>query len=180
MADSLIDYAKQKYDQAGVYGDVSYMSGLAGTFTQMMGGILDYSALKQDLKNYNLHIKGTELGMQNVELQATQMANKLRQQYIEQAGNYAYNAARRGVAVSSGSVQAGLRRTAEDMGKDVQNIQRNAEIEKKNLQMQKVALQAEKKIKKYQARGNLAMSILGAQEQLLEKTASAVAGAGGA
>ena len=176
MADSLIDFAQQKYDQAGVYGKASYASGMASLFTQGMGAILDYSALKTDLKNYNLSIKGTELGMQSVEVQATQMANKLRQQYIEQAGNYAYNAARRGVAVSSGSVQAGLRRTAEDMGKDVQNIQREAELKKKNLQMKKVALQAEKKIKKYQARANLAMTGLDLGLQAAQKTMTMGAG----
>ena len=178
MAEDLITLAEDKYNQAGVYGKTSYASGMASLFTQGMGAILDYSALKQDLKNYNLHIKGTELGMQSVELQATQMANKLRQQYIEQAGNYAYNAARRGVAVSSGSVQSNLRRTAEEMGKDVQNINREAEIEKKNLQMQKVALQAEKKIKKYQARAGLAMTGLDLGLQAVQKTMTY--GAGGA
>lgn len=169
MAEDLISIAQQKYDQAGVYRNASYASGMASLFTKGMGAVLDYSALKQDLKNYNLNIKSTELGMQSVELQATQMANRLREQYIEQAGNYAYSAARRGVAVSSGSVQSGLRKAAEDMGRDVQNIQRKAEIEKKNLQMQKVALQAEKKIKKYQARGNLIMTGLDLGLQAAEK-----------
>ena len=145
---------------------------------QGMGAILDYSALKQDLKNYNLQIKGTELQSQNVEIQATEMANRLREQYIEQAGNYAYNAARRGVAVSSGSVQSGLRKSAEDVGKKVQSINREAELEKKNLEMQKVALKAQKKISKYQARAGLAMTGLDLGFQAAEKTAKmAVAGA---
>lgn len=174
MAEDLITLAKEKYGKAGEYGDASFGSGMASLFAKGMGAVLDYSALKTDLKNYNLQIKGTELGMMNVELQATEMANKLRQQYIEQAGNYAYNAARRGVAVSSGSVQSGLRRDAEDLGTNVQKINREAEIEKKNLQMQKVALQAEKKIKKHQARSELTMN-------LMELAASgAMAGQGGA
>lgn len=178
MADSLIDWAKEKYEKAGEYGDASFGSGMASLFAKGMGAVLDYSALKTDLKNYNLHIKGTELGMMNVELQATEMANKLRQQYIEEAGNYVYNAARRGVAVSSGSVQSGLRRNAEDLGTNVQKINREAEIEKKNLQMQKVALQAEKKIKKHQARANLAMTGIDLGIQGAEKIMTA--GAGGA
>lgn len=180
MADNLIELSREKYDKAGVYGNTSYSSGMASLFTKGMGAILDYSALKKDLKNYNLSIKGTELGMQSVELQATQMANKLRQQYIEQAGNYAYNAARRGVAVSSGSVQSGLRRTAEEMGKDVQNINREAELEKKNLEMQKAALRAQKKIQKYQARAGLAMTGLDLGLQAMEKTATFMTGGVGA
>lgn len=179
MAEDLIALANEKYDKAGVYGKTSYASGMASLFTQGMGTILDYSALKQDLKNYNLQIKGTELASQNVELQATQMANKLRQQYIETAGNYVYSAARRGVAVSSGSVQSGLRRGAEETGKEVQRIGREAEIEKKNLEMQKVALQAEKKIKKYQARAGLAMNGLDIGLQAAEKTAKMAGGANG-
>lgn len=173
MAEDLIELSKEKYEKAGVYGQTSYASGMASLFTKGMGAVLDYSALKQDLKNYNLQIKGTELASQNVEIQATQMANRLRQQYIEQAGNYAYNAARRGVDVSSGSVQSNLRRTAEEMGKDVQNINRNAEIEKKNLEMQRVALKAEKKIKKYQARAGLAMTGLDLGVQGAMKMATA-------
>lgn len=158
MAEDLITLSKEKYDKAGVYGDISYSSGMASLFTKGMGAILDYSALKQDLKNYDLQVKGTELATQSVENQALQIANKLRQQYIEDAGNYVYNAARRGVDVSSGSVQSNLRKTSEELGKNVQDINRNKEIEKKNLEMQKVALQAEKKIKKYQARAGLAMT----------------------
>lgn len=176
MAEDLISLANQKYDQAGVYGRTSYASGMASLFTRGMGAILDYSALKQDLKNYNLQIKGTELATQNVELQATQIANRLRQEYIESAGNYAYNAARRGVAVSSGSVQSGLRRGAEELGKNIQDINRNAEIEKKNLEMQKVALKAQKKIQKYQARAGLAMTGLDIGFSAAEKTAKMMAG----
>lgn len=176
MAEDLITLANEKYDKADVYGRTSYATGMASLFTQGMGAILDYSALKQDLKNYNLQIKGTELASQNVELQATQMANRLRQQYIEAAGNYVYSAARRGVAVSSGSVQAGLMKGAEETGKEVQRIGREAEIEKKNLEMQKVALKAEKKIKKYQARANLAMTGLDLGVQGAIKMAGGVNG----
>lgn len=176
MADDLITYAQSKYDQANDYKRTSFATGMASLFTQGMGAVLDYSALKADLKNYNLQIKGTELGMMNVELQATEMANKLRQQYIEQAGNYVYNAARRGVAVSSGSVQSGLRRSAEETGKDIQKINRDAEIEKKNLEMQKVALKAQKKVQKYHARANLAMTGLDLGLQGAEKVMTMGAG----
>lgn len=155
--ESLIDYAQQKYDTAGVYGKTSYATGMASIFTKAIGSILDYSALKQDLKNYDLQTFGTGLASKNVELQATQMANKLRQSYIESAGNYIYNAARRGVDVNSGSVRSNLQRTSEELGKNVQDIQRNAELEKKNLQMQATALQATKKIKKKQAKLGMIM-----------------------
>lgn len=177
MAEDLIELAKEKYDKSDEYGRTAYATGMASLFTQGMGSILDYSSLKQDLKNYNLQVKGVGLSTLSVDVQATQMANRLRQQYIEAAGNYAYNAARRGVAVSSGSVQAGLRKGAEDVGEAVQTIGRNAEIEKKNLEMQKVALKAQQKIEKHQARANLAMSAinLGLQGAML---ASMGAGSG--
>lgn len=176
MAEDLIELSQEKYKQAGAYNNASYAMNMASIFTKGMGAVLDYSALKADLKNYDLQVKGTELGMMNVELQATQMANKLRQQYIEQAGNYAYNAARRGVAVSSGSVQSGLRRSAEETGKDIQKIQREAEIEKKNLQMQKYALQAQKKIQKHQSRAKLAMEGLDLAANLATSYATKNAG----
>lgn len=159
MAENLIDLSQEKYDKAGVYGDISYGTGMASLFTKAMGSFMDYSALKQELKNYDLQTFGTGLASQNVEIQATQMANKLRQSYIESAGNYLYNAARRGIDVNSGSVRSNLQRTAEDLGKDVQEINRNAEIEKKNLEMQAIAQQATKKIKKAQGKVNLLMNL---------------------
>lgn len=159
MAEDLIQLSKEKYDRAGVYGDVSYGTGMASLFTKAMGTILDYSALKQELKNYDLQTFGTGLASQNVEVQATQMANKLRQSYIESAGNYVYNAARRGIDVNSGSVRSNLNRTSEELGKNVQEINRNADIEKKNLQMQAIAQQATKKIKKAQGKVNMLMNL---------------------
>lgn len=176
MAEDLIELSKEKYNTAGVYSKAGYSAGMASLFMQGMGAILDYSALKQDLKNYNLQMKGVDLQSQNVEIQATEMANRLKESYIQAAGNYAYNAARRGVAVSSGSVQAGLRKTAEDTGKKVQSINREAELEKKNLEMQKVALKAQKKISKYQARSKLAMTGLDLGFQAMEKTAKFMSG----
>lgn len=180
MAEDLIQLSQEKYDKAGVYGNVSYGAGMASMFTKAMGSILDYSALKQELKNYDLQTFGTGLASQNVEIQATQMANKLRQSYIESAGNYIYNAARRGVAVSSGSVQSNLRRTSEELGKNVQDIQRNAEIEKKNLEMQAIAQQATKKIKKAQGKVNMLMNFGDIGFSAMEKMMFGAIGGGSA
>lgn len=177
MAQDLIELSKEKYGTADSYGKTSYATGMASIFTKAMGSILDYSALKQELKNYDLQTFGTGLASQNVELQATEMANKLRQSYIESAGNYIYNAARRGVDVSSGSVRSKLQRTSEDVGKEVQNIQRNAELEKKNLQMQAVALQSQKKIEKLRAKTGLVMNGIDLGIQAMSMGAGAKGGA---
>lgn len=176
MAENLIDLSKEKYDKAGVYGDISYGTGMASLFTKAMGTILDYSALKQELKNYDLQTFGTGLASQNVEIQATQMANKLRQSYIESAGNYVYNAARRGIDVNSGSVRSNLQRTSEDLGKDVQEINRNAELEQKNLRMQAVAQQATKKIRKAQGKVNTLMNLGDIGFSAMEKLVTSGAG----
>lgn len=176
MAEDLIQLSQEKYDKAGVYGNASYATGMASMFTKAMGSILDYTALKQELKNYDLQTFGTALASQNVEVQATQMANKLRQSYIESAGNYVYNAARRGIDVSSGSVRSNLQRTSEELGKNVQDIQRNAEIEKKNLQMQAVAQQATKKIKKAQGKVNTLMNLGDIGFSAMEKLVTSGAG----
>lgn len=162
MGNNLIELAQEKYDTAGAYQNASYSSGMASLFMQGMGAVLDYSALKQDLKNYNIQAS-------NVQLQAMQRANQLRQSYLEAAGNYVYNAARRGIRADSGSVRSNLEASAQNLGKDIVSMQESAN-------MQARTLQAQRKIKKYQARAGMTMKMLDLGFQGAEKTAKMVAG----
>lgn len=95
---------------------------LAGDFSNIAGALINYSALKGDLRNYNIQAN-------NVELAAKQQANQIRQQYIQAAANYSYNAARRGISVNSASVRSNLEGSAESMGKDIQRLEQNAALE---------------------------------------------------
>lgn len=113
--DSLVSLAKTKEGQA-------YNKSLAGDFSNIVGSFIDYNALKMDLKNYGLQA-------QNVELAAKQQANQIRQQYLQTAANYSYNAARRGISVNSASVRSNLEGSAEAMGRDIQRLDQNAHLE---------------------------------------------------
>jgi hypothetical protein len=95
---------------------------LAGDFSNIAGVLINYSALKGDIRNYNIQAD-------NVELAAKQQANQIRQQYIQAAANYSYNAARRGISVNSASVRSNLEGSAEAMGKDIQRLEQNAYLE---------------------------------------------------
>lgn len=95
---------------------------LAGDFSNIAGVLINYSALKGDIRNYNIQAN-------NVELAAKQQANQIRQQYIQAAANYSYNAARRGISVNSASVRSNLEGSAEAMGKDIQRLEQNAYLE---------------------------------------------------
>lgn len=113
--DSLIALAENKEKAA------NYKS-LAGDFSNIVGSFINYNALKSDLKNLGIQAS-------NVELAAKQQANQIRQQYIQTAANYSYNAARRGISVNSASVRSNLEGSAEAMGKDIQRISQNAYLE---------------------------------------------------
>ena len=95
---------------------------LAGDFSNIAGALINYSALKGDIRNYYIQAN-------NVELAAKQQANQIRQQYIQTAANYSYNAARRGISVNSASVRSNLEGSAEAMGKDIQRLEQNAYLE---------------------------------------------------
>lgn len=95
---------------------------LAGDFSNIAGALINYSALKGDIKNYYIQAD-------NVELAAKQQANQIRQQYLQTAANYSYNAARRGISVNSASVRSNLEGSAEAMGRDIQRLEQNAYLE---------------------------------------------------
>lgn len=102
---------------------------IAGDFSNIAGSFINYNALKSDLKNMRLKAD-------SIELQAKQQANQIRQQYLQAASSYSYNAARRGIAVNSASVRSNLEGSAEAMGKDIQRLDQNARLEANALRTQ--------------------------------------------
>jgi hypothetical protein len=131
---------------------------LAGDFANIVGSFIDYSALKRDLRN-------TYLEADNVQLQAKQQANQIRQQYLQAAGNYQYTAARRGIDVNSASVRSNLEGSAEAMGKDIQRLEENAYVKSQALRAQAGIA---KQYGKAQHIRNITGSIMSAGETLVK------------
>lgn len=151
-------YAQFKQTQAG------YKS-LAGDFSNIVGSFIDYNVLKRDLKNYYIQAD-------NVQLQAQQQANQIRQQYLQAASNYAYTAARRGIDVNSASVRQNLEGSAEAMGMDIQRLQQNADVKAS-------ALRTQAKINKAYGKAAMVRNVTGSIMSMGE-TAAKMAMMGGA
>lgn len=162
---TLIEMADKNQAKANNYNKLAYGSSLASSFSNMVGSYIDYQALRTDAKNFNIQAG-------NVELQAKQRANQLRQQFIDASGAYMFNAAQRGIAVQSGSVQANLQRSSEALGKDIQTMQQNASL-------QAGALRAQGKIAKAKARAGLVSGIAGGISNIAMSTAGYMNSTGG-
>ena len=109
-----------------------YISGLqktAGGYAQLVGAKLNWNALKTELTQY-------ELSAQNIELQAQERANQLREQFISNVGNYQFGAAQRGVSVGSGSVRQNLESSAMSLGSDIAKQQKIADVKASSLRTQ--------------------------------------------
>lgn len=104
-------------------------SNLASSFAQIAGSALNYSALKTDA--YQLEVQAGD-----VELQAKQRANALREQFISAVGSYQWGAARRGISVQSGSVRSDVEQSAINLGKDIQMSAENASMQAQALRTQ--------------------------------------------
>ena len=127
------------------YKYASY-AGAAGAFAQMASGYMNYQALRTDA--YGLKVQANE-----IELQAQQKANMLREQFINSVGAYQVNATQRGVALSSGSVRNNIETSAGSLGKDIATI-------KKSAGLQANALRAQSKVAKWQGRSALVSGVL--------------------
>lgn len=159
---TLIDMAKDQQQRADNLKTISYGSSLASSFSNMAGSFIDYAALRTDARNFNIQAG-------NVELQAKQRANQLRQQFIEASSSYMFNAAQRGVAVQSGSVQADLQRSSQALGKDIQTMEQNAGL-------QASALRTQGKIARAKARAGLVSGIAGGISNIALSTAGYIGG----
>lgn len=130
----LIDMASSNYK-------LSAMSGGAGAFAQIASAGMNYQALKTNATALKIQAN-------DIELQAKQRANILREQFIGAIGSYQFGAAQRGVSVGSGSVRQNIESSAISMGKDIQNAEKVA-------QMQANALRTQAKVAKLQGRSEL-------------------------
>jgi hypothetical protein len=134
-------------DMASTDYKLSSLAGGASAFAQMAGGMMDYSALKTNAAALKVQAN-------NIELQAQQRANILREQFIGAIGSYQFSAANRGVSVGSGSVRQNIESSAIGLGKDIQKAQRVA-------QMQASALRTQAKLAKIQGKTAMVTGILG-------------------
>lgn len=127
--------------QASNYQKMQGSLSMAGGFANAVGSIIDYSALRGELTNYKIQAN-------QIELQAKQRANQLREQFLGAVGSYTAGASRRGISVSSGSVRQNIESSAISLGKDIQRQEENARIKAQ-------ALRQQAKILKHQGRGQM-------------------------
>lgn len=143
----LTDLMNTKLENAEKYNKIGLAGGLASSFADVVGSFVDYSTLTGNASDYYIQAG-------NVELQAKERANMLRQQYISAAGNYIQNAAMRGINVNSGSVRSNLESSAINMGKDIQTMNKNATMQAK-------ALRSQAKISNIAAKGAMLSGVFG-------------------
>lgn len=135
----------------GLVGKQYMLSGMttgAGSFAQMAGAALDYSLLKADAGN--LYVQANQ-----IELQAQQRANMLREQFLSSIGTYQYGAAQRNISVGSGSVVGNIERSAGKLGEDITTMQKSAGLEARALRSQATNMRKT-------AKANAVSSMLGA------------------
>ena len=152
----LISMSSNKYKMSGI-------TGFGSAFASMAGSFLNYQALKTE---------AMQLGVQaiNIELQAQQQANMLREQFISNVGAYQYSAARRGISVGSGSVISNIESSAMNLGEDIRQLSNNAK-------MKSSALRAQEKIIKERAKTQMLSGIAGGISGLAKSVSSYGVGA---
>lgn len=138
--------------QASEYGKREGASTMASGFADAVGSIIDYSALKGELSNYRIQAD-------QIELQAKQRANQLREQFLGAVGSYTANASQRGISVASGSVRQNIESSAMSLGKDIQRQDRNARMQAQTLRQQAKVYQKQGKAKMYGTLTKSALSI---------------------
>ena len=152
MRDKMDDYS-QLLTLAGENYKTSAGYSAAGAFADMIGAQLNYSALKTEYGQLKVQAS-------NIELQAKQQANILRDQFLNSVGSYQFGAAQRGISVGSGSVQQNIMSSSENLGRDIQRIQQNAN-------MQASALRTQAQIMKNRATLNRNLSLVKGATSLL-------------
>lgn len=128
--------------QANKYKKRESMLTMAGSFADAVGSVIDYSALKGELTNYKIQAN-------QVELQAKQRANQLREQFLGAVGQYTYGASARGISVKSGSVRQNIESSAMSLGKDIQRQEENARMKANVLRSQAKVLKHKGKSQMY-------------------------------
>jgi hypothetical protein len=129
-------------EQANKYKKRQSILTMAGSFADAVGSVIDYSALKGELSNYRIQAN-------QVELQAKQRANQLREQFLGAVGQYTTNASRRGISIASGSVRQNIESSAMSLGKDIQKETENARMKANVLRGQAKVLKHKGKSQMY-------------------------------
>ena len=134
---------------------------MASGFASMANAYINYGALKVEAGNLNIQATDKYLQAEQVELQAQEKANALRKQFIGAIGNAQYNAAARGVKVSSANLQQNIERSAGEMDEDIRKSKKSAGMQADTLRMQGQSLRTQAKMAKKGAKSALVSGILG-------------------
>lgn len=91
----------------------------ASAFAQIANGLVNYSIFKS-----NKALANTEASQ--IELNAQERANALREQFNSAVGDILTSVASRGGKVSSGNTRSNIENSSIDLGKDIQKLSTNA------------------------------------------------------
>ena len=149
---------------SGDDGDIYHYAGartMASGFASMANAFVDYTALRINAGNFGVQAGDKFIQADQVEQYAQEQANALRKEFIGAIGNATYNAATRGVKVSSANLQQNIQRSAGEMDEDIRKSKKSAKMQAENLRMQGRNLQTQAKIAKMGARSALVSGVLG-------------------
>lgn len=121
-------------------------SAIGGAF-QIGEAVINYSMLRAESMF-------ADVQADQIELQAKQQANLLRENFNQAIGNELLSATRRGVDVRSAGLRASTELSAKNLGEDISTLKSNAESEAGRLR-------AQSKINKRVAKAGLVSGILG-------------------
>ena len=106
----------------------SLLGGMA-TAGHLISGISRFTAPDVDYDKLKLTSSFKKLQARQLEIESKQIANQLRQQFTERAGQYQAIASQRGVKVGEGSAGVNVEQSARALGKDVQTLESNAKYQ---------------------------------------------------
>ena len=126
--------------------------------------------------NYKLlSTQNQRLGLQadNIELQAEQEINSMKEQFNQAIANYQYSAVKRGIKSISGSVQENIEMSSKNLAEDNYMMRQNAKHQAESVRDQQRINQSMLKAQKYQSRFNTGLNLM---TDLVSKGASMMAG----
>ena len=134
---------------------------MASGFASMANAYVNYGTLRTAAGNYKIQATDKFLEAEQVELQAQEQANALRKEFISAIGNAQYNAAARGVKVSSANLQQNIENSAGEMYEDIRKAKKSASMRADTLRMQGRALQTQARMTRQGAKSALVSGVLG-------------------
>ena len=110
-----------------LYNQSAYQSS-ASAFSTLMSGYINYATLKTDAY-------ASEVEANQIELNAKEKANALREKYLSGAGNAIFASTMSGGRSSSGSVQKNLEMSAKALSEDTSNVERAGQAKAKAMRI---------------------------------------------